>query len=145
MICMKKLLKVFLFVGFLACAFCSVQAFATDNYDLTKITPKLSPNGLVGAYAETDASGNAYQSGEKVETAFNDTFARIRIIVMIFSGICTLTAILFLIINVLKLGSSGDNPIQRKAALISIVFSGLGLALLGSVFVVVAFFYRLFT
>ena len=51
---------------------------------------------------------------------------------MIVTSLLTLTAFLGMIIEISKLSMAGDNDKKRKIAISGIMFSGIGLALMGS-------------
>ena len=60
------------------------------------------------------------------------------------TGICVITAILSLLIQITRLGAAGDNERMRAIALKGIIFSGSALAVFGSLAVVVGIFWNAF-
>lgn len=65
-------------------------------------------------------------------------------IAVIITGFLTVTAFLSMIFCITKLSTAGDNEMARKKALMGILTSGIGIALLGSVTLVIGFFWNIF-
>lgn len=74
-------------------------------------------------------------------TAWTNFIAKYRSFIVGISGVGAVTMILFFIMHFLKLGAAGDNPQQRQAALQGLIWSGVAAAALGSVTIIVGFFY----
>ena len=60
-------------------------------------------------------------------------------------GVATLTFVVLFIINFVKLGAAADNPNQRSEALKGLLHTGIALALLGGVTIIVGMTTGLFT
>lgn len=56
-------------------------------------------------------------------------------------GICVITSILCLFYQITRLGAAGSNEVLRRSALKGILFSGLALAIFGSLTLVVGSFW----
>lgn len=65
-------------------------------------------------------------------------------IATIVTGFATVTAFLAMIFSMTKLSTAGDNEMERKKAIMGILTSGIGVALLGSATIIIAFFWNLF-
>lgn len=59
------------------------------------------------------------------------------------SGVLTITMLIFLLIQISKLGAAGDNDVARKKAIMGILTTGLATALFGGVTIVVGFFWNI--
>ena len=64
-------------------------------------------------------------------SAWEKFYSRYRTLINLIYGLMILTCLAGLIICALKLGSIGDNPQGRQAAIMGILFCGGGVALLG--------------
>lgn len=69
---------------------------------------------------------------ESTKKDFNYLLSKYKILCMIVTSLLTLTAFLGMIIEISKLSMAGDNDKKRKMAISGIMFSGIGLALMGS-------------
>lgn len=78
--------------------------------------------------------------GDK-ETNFNGILNRYKNIIMAFTGILTVTCFAAMILQITKLAASGDNEQARRKAIMGILTTGIGVALLGSATIVIGFFY----
>lgn len=58
------------------------------------------------------------------------------------TSICTIICFVTFLVSVTKMATSGSHPIQRRSALIGILWSGVALALFGGAWVVVSFFWN---
>lgn len=75
-------------------------------------------------------------------SAWNSLFGRIKGIIVGLTGVGTLAMIVLFIIQFMKLGSSAGNPQARSQALTGVLWTGVAAALLGSVTIIVGFFYN---
>ena len=75
-------------------------------------------------------------------SAWNSLFSRIKGIIVGLTGVGTLAMIVLFIIQFMKLGSSAGNPQARSQALTGVLWTGVAAALLGSVTIIVGFFYN---
>lgn len=69
---------------------------------------------------------------ESTKKDFNYLLSKYKILCMIVTSLLTLTAFLGMIIEISKLSMAGDNDKKRKIAISGIMFSRIGLALMGS-------------
>lgn len=65
-------------------------------------------------------------------------------LVMLFTGILTITCIALLIFNISKLSMAGSNDQARRNAIIGIMVSGIALSLFGGAGIVIGFFWNAF-
>ena len=77
-------------------------------------------------------------------SAISLIFQKYKKIAAVITGICVITAILSLLIQITKLGAAGDNERMRAMALKGIIFSGSALAVFGSLAAVVGIFWNAF-
>lgn len=77
-------------------------------------------------------------------SAWNDVFTRYKNIIVAFSGLATLTMLAVFIFLFAKLGTVSANEKERRSVITGILFSGIATAALGSVTVIMAFFYNAF-
>jgi hypothetical protein len=75
-------------------------------------------------------------------SVWNQLFDRFKGIIVGLTGIGTLVMIVLFIIQFMKLGSSAGNPQARSQALTGVLWTGVAAALLGSVTIIVGFFYN---
>lgn len=66
-------------------------------------------------------------------------------IAMIFTGVCTVIAICFVIYNITKLGAAGANDGARSKAKTGLLTSLVAVALLGGLTIVIGFFWNILT
>ena len=76
------------------------------------------------------------------KSAWNQLFSRIKGIIVGITGVGTLVMIVLFIIQFMKLGASAGNPQARSQALTGVLWTGIAAALLGSVTIIVGFFYN---
>lgn len=81
---------------------------------------------------QTDPDGSAATLISKYKT-----------IATAISGVLTITMLIFLLIQISKLGAAGDNDMARKKAIMGILTTGLATALFGGVTIVVGFFWNI--
>lgn len=79
------------------------------------------------------------ESSEKAD--FADISNRYKNIIMAVTGFLTLTCFAAMILQITKLAASGDNEQARRKAIMGILTTGVGVALLGSATIVIGFFY----
>lgn len=108
-----------------------------------------SPRADVGdVEVEIDSNGKLSVTGGGMNTtdssnAINGIIKKYRTLVVAVSGIGAISMILFAIVLFMKLGKCGDNP-QEKAKVVSgLITAGIAAAGLGSVSVIVGFFYNM--
>lgn len=64
---------------------------------------------------------------------------------MAVSGLLTLTALIFLLVNIAKLSASAENNAARRRALQGIAYAGLSLAIFGGASVLIGVFWNIFS
>lgn len=73
---------------------------------------------------------------------WNQLFSKFKGIIVGITGIGTLVMIVLFIIQFMKLGASAGNPQARQQALMGVLWTGVATALLGSVTIIIGFFYN---
>lgn len=110
----------------------------------------LANDGAGGVDVEMDGDGNIILEGGDVDfqgtsrSSWNTLFGRYKNIITGFSGIATLTMLAAFIFLLTKLGATSGNDKARRDCLTGILFTGLATAGLGSVTIIMAFFYNAF-
>lgn len=72
-----------------------------------------------------------YSNSDQVTT--DSILEKYKGLLVFISGIGTITAAIFFVIYITKLGASAGNPMQRHHAVVGLIWSGVSIALLGSV------------
>lgn len=80
---------------------------------------------------------------EKMD-AVSDVIENLKLFVSFFYGLAIATMALYFIMYFTKLGASGDNTKKRSMAMSGILYSGISLAMLGSIGVFAGIIYFLF-
>jgi hypothetical protein len=111
-----------------------ISANATDNSMGVKLE-----NGEIKFEGE-----NADMFEKDSDAAWNVIFEKYRGIIIGVSGIATLTMLAAFIFNFTKLGATSGNEKERRSTITAILFTGIATALLGSVTIVMGFFYNSF-
>ena len=125
----KFLLVVFVL---LLCFSISAPAFAGDSHVRVTVGGDGTVNVLPSTYANA-------------RDPFGSMFSNYKTIANAILGICGITAIIFFLINIVRLGSvAGSNEMLRRRAIVGLLFSGLALTLLGGLTIVVNFSMNLF-
>ena len=110
------------------------QQIAKDtNYAFTEDGLTIGTDGKVEIPEYDGADGGA--PWEKVITKYKKFIVGI-------GSVCTVTFIIFFILNITKLGASASNPTARSQALMGLVWTGIAAALLGTVTLWFGFFYK---
>lgn len=93
---------------------------------------------------QMDKNGNLVIDGISSDdtSSWNQLFSRFKGIIVGLTGVGTLVMIVLFIIQFMKLGSSAGNPQARSQALTGVLWTGVAAALLGSVTIIVGFFYN---
>lgn len=99
---------------------------------------KDSFNLSLGNFTENDANLDK-------DSFFNKIFGTGRGVLFGMFGVATLTFVILFIINFVKLGAAADNPSQRSEALKGLLHTGIALALLGGITIIVGVTTGLFT
>ena len=91
----------------------------------------------VGSDGTVTINGVQEDSGD----AFNVILKKYRSVITLASGLATITLIAVFIFLITKLGTTGDNPSARSKVIVGLITSGVAIALLGSVTLIVGVFY----
>lgn len=126
------IMTVLLFVGFASANMRQVEATGAigDMQVTVGDDGSLSIGGTSGI--TTSSSSGA---------AWTEFIRKYRNFIVGFSGLGSVAMVMFFIFNLLKLGATSGNPSERTKALTGLVWSGVAAAGLGSVTVIVGFFY----
>lgn len=111
-----------------------------DPVTVTEAAPTPTPG--IGNI-EIDASGNVTVGATDGKTDFNAILTQYKTLISVFIGFCTLTCAFFLIKAITVFAGSGDNDNKRKQSISSILTTGIGTALLGSVWLWFSFFFHI--
>jgi len=63
-------------------------------------------------------------------------------LILFFITMCAATCVMFMALNITKLGQAGDNEAERKKAVAGILYTGLGIAIFGGMDIVLAFLWN---
>ena len=112
-----------------------------DGVQITVYLSQKPTTGQVGVQIE---DGKLVVDGISSDdgSAWNQLFDRFKGIIVGLTGVGTLVMIVLFIIQFMKLGSSAGNPQARSQALTGVLWTGVAAALLGSVTIIVGFFYN---
>lgn len=93
------------------------------------------------------SGGNFPSMSEEVDAVeiVKEPFEKYKSIAVAITGFATVTAFLSMIFSMAKLSTAGDNEMARKKAIMGILTSGIGVAILGSSTMIIAFFWDLFS
>lgn len=95
-----------------------------------------------------DSLGNTMTDEQQVEStiiaSINDIFLRYKEVIVGIFGIVIITLVIFLILNIIKLGGTAGNPISRRNAIISLLLCAVAIAIMGSFSVWFILFYNIF-
>lgn len=125
-----------LVVLFLTTMFSPIDAFATDG--TTNGTDIDVQMGSDGSVTISGAGFTAQNDG----SAWTNFFTKYKTIISGVSGIAAITFIAFFIFYFMKLGATAGNPQARSQTLMGLLWTGIAAAGLGSVSIVVGFFYN---
>lgn len=92
------------------------------------ITPGAAPD-------MTDVS-NAY------DTVGDTVISKGKTVAQTITAVCTIICFVALFISITKLSTSGSHPMQRRMAIMGILWSGVAITLFGGGWVVVSFFWN---
>lgn len=104
---------------------------------------------LDGLTVEKDANGNTVMNTEQWDNpderdkmTFSKLFEKYRTLAAFITGILTITSLFALFFFISKYGHALDNEFSRRRAIAGIATSAVGVALMGSATMVLAFFYQ---
>ena len=117
-----------------------VPAFAASSTPVPSADPD-SLFGFVGNDGSINTNGHTIQNGNNGDR-FATVISQYRTIATAIMGVLTITMIIFMLIQITKLGASGDNEMARKKAIMGILTTGIATALLGGVTIVIGFFWN---
>jgi hypothetical protein len=134
----------------------STIEYSTTETDTCKYSTSVDVNGIQTTVylSQKPTTGNVGvqmgQDGQLVidgissddTSSWNQLFSRFKGIIVGLTGVGTLVMIVLFIIQFMKLGSSAGNPQARSQALTGVLWTGVAAALLGSVTIIVGFFYN---
>lgn len=113
-------------------------------------SPRTS-GGAGSVEVRMDSDGNIILEGGGVNfndsssNSWNQIFSRYRNIIVGLSGFATLTMLGAFIFLFTKLGATSGNDQARRQTITGIMFTGIATALLGSVTIIMGFFYNAFS
>ena len=98
-------------------------------------------NVTVGDDGSLVVSGGGMSSTTTSGTAWTKIIQKYKNFIVGISGIGCVSMILFAVFNFMQLGAKSGNSSERQKCIVGLVFSGVAAAGLGSVTVIVGFFY----
>lgn len=107
---------------------------ATPGNDLDDLKVTIDKEGKLNF----SGGGMTYEDSG---SAWGSFIAKYQGFIVGISGVGAVTMILFFIMQLLKLGGTAGNPQARSQVLTGLIWSGVAAAALGSVSVIVGFFY----
>lgn len=127
-----------LFAAILLISIMAIPSYAAGDDDgIINITP--SGNGISISPGTAPDMTNAIDSiGNVGDTVISKTQAVAKVV----TAICTIICFVAFLISVTGLATSGSHPIQRRGAIIGILWSGVALTLFGGGWVLVSFFWN---
>lgn len=82
-----------------------------------------------------------FTKNSKPDTAFTQMIEKYQTIIVWIGSGATLTLMMFFILNITKVAANATNPMARSQAIMAVVWTGIAVALLGSVTIWFGFFY----
>ena len=113
-----------------------------DGVQVTVYLSQKPTTGEVGVQMGEDGKLVIDGISSDDQSSWNQLFSRFKGIIVALTGVGTLVMIVLFIIQFMKLGSSAGNPQARSQALTGVLWTGVAAALLGSVTIIVGFFYN---
>ena len=83
--------------------------------------------------------------GDAFDTASDKLISKGRQTAKTITAVCTIICFAAFFISITKLATSGSHPMQRRAAILGIMWSGVAIALFGGSWIVVSFFWNFLT
>lgn len=106
-----------------------------QNLDINNFHVEMDNNG--------NLTSNIDNQGDSTKT-WNVIFNKYKVFAIGFSGIGTITFVILLILNCMKLGANSDNPNGRRSAVSGILWTAIAAAGCGSATVLTALFWNAF-
>ena len=128
------------FVAFLMLMFLTLFAVMPITTALTQPTYAFSADDLEFSNGAL-TSINGFEEGDSGQAAWTKVIDKYKGFIVGISSVCTVTFIVFFILNITKVGASASNPTARSQAIAGVVWTGIAAALLGSVTIWFGFFY----
>jgi hypothetical protein len=113
-----------------------------DGVQVTVYLSQKPTTGEVGVQMGEDGKLVIDGISSDDQSSWNQLFSRFKGIIVALTGVGTLVMIVLFIIQFMKLGASAGNPQARSQALTGVLWTGVAAALLGSVTIIVGFFYN---
>lgn len=141
----EKLMTAFMLFVLLISGLGAETAFAADNNasgdekdsgNISDVEIEITDDGTL-----TIGGSSGMTSETKSGAAWTSFITKYRNFIVGISGIGAVSMILFFIMQLLKLGAASGNPQGRQQAITGLIWSGIAAALLGSVTIIVGFFY----
>lgn len=143
-----RLLLIVIFTSFgLPLGMLNISTYKATESSTTEAGTTVSGNNLGNVNVEMSNNGGRSElnitglDGDATNT-WNTIFARYHGVIIGIAGVCTLTFIVFFIINITKLGGSTGNPNARSEALKGVLWTGIAAAACGSVTLIASLFWN---
>lgn len=109
------------------------------------MTPAFAAEGSGGMFDGLfDSHGNIVTTDE-MRDPWTGIVTKYKGVITGVLGILTMTMVVFMIIQITKLGAAGDNESSRRKAIMGIITTGIATALLGASTIIVGFFWNMLT
>lgn len=132
---MKKIRKYLL--GFMTALMLMLSGVAVVQTSAPVVAEAWNEEDIIVEGGEVSIDGQSTDSKD----AFNTILTKYRRIITLASGLATITLVAVFIFLITKLGTTGDNPSARSKVIAGLIVSGIAVALLGSVTLIVGLFY----
>ena len=124
----------------LALMLCFCSAFVVPAQASISIT-----GGSGGITIKPGAAPDMTDVGDAFDTASDKLISKGQQTAKTITAVCSIICFVVFFISVAKLATSGGHPMQRRAAIIGILWSGVAIALFGGSWIVVSFFWNFLT
>lgn len=133
----------FTFLVVLMVAFSCTPAYASEGGSGGDSHIQIDVNGSgitinPGQYPDMGGATN----GATPEAAATKIVSKGKLIGQTITALCAIVCLVFFLINVTKLSTSGGMAFQRRQAIMGVLWSGAALTLFGGAFTVISFFWN---
>lgn len=128
------------FLAFMLLMFVSLFALLPITTAFTQPTYAFSADDLTFTDGELTTI-NGFDGESSGQAAWTKVIDKYKGFIVGISSVCTVTFIVFFILNITKVGASASNPTARSQAIAGVIWTGISAALLGSVTIWFGFFY----
>lgn len=140
----QKNIAMILLMIILMMTFSTIAVFADEGEkdianDIGDVNVKMTVDPTTGE-ASIDM-GLGFNEADGTQEVWSQIFIKYKAVIVGFTGIAMLTSIIIFIVKFMQLQASSGNPTAKAQALQGLLWTGLATAGIGSVTVIVGFFY----